>query len=144
MGFCTDDEYRGFLRDVGTFEQLLIDSGIQLLKYYLDISKEEQARRLKARQRNPLKQWKSSPIDEVAIVHWDDYTRARDTMLRQTHLPHAPWTVVKADNKKQTRLNVIRHLVSSVDCPEKDQHAETPDPELVFAFAQQRLANMAQ
>ncbi len=143
MGYCTDAEYEEFMRSVPPFEHLLVDSGIQLIKYYLDISKEEQRRRLKDRRIDPLKQWKISPIDKVAIKHWDDYSAARNEMFSRTHNAITPWHVVRADNKKQARLNVIRHLMSLVDCPDKDEHAANPDPEIVFTYDDKYLESGA-
>jgi polyphosphate kinase 2 len=136
MGFCSDAEYERFMRTVLPFEHMLVGSGIQLFKYYLDISKEEQKRRLADRRVDPLKQWKISPIDKVAVRHWDDYSAARNEMFDRTHNETTPWYVVRADDKKQARLNVIRHLMSRVDCPDKDQHAADPDPSIVFTYHQ--------
>ena len=143
MGFCTDAEYENFMRSVIPFERMLVRSGTQIFKYYLDISKDEQIRRLKDRRIDPLKQWKISPIDKVAIKHWDDYSAARNEMFTRTHNEIAPWHVVQADDKKQARLNVIRHLMSLVDCPDKDMHAAAPDPEIVFPYDDGQLANGA-
>jgi polyphosphate kinase 2 len=135
MGFCTEDEYGAFLTAVPVFERMLIDSGIQLVKYYLDISRSEQKKRLEQRREDPLKQWKISPIDEVALKHWDDYSRARDAMLERTHTPLAPWIVVRADDKRQARLNVIRDLMARSECPDKDEHHARPDAEIVFPYS---------
>lgn len=134
MGFCTEDEYKQFFKMVNPFEKMLCDSGIQIIKYYLDISKDEQQSRLEDRRTNPLKQWKISPIDAVALEHWDDYSAARDEMLRQSHSEHAPWYIVKADNKKCARLNVIRHILFLVNCPDKDQHSKKAKNKIVFPF----------
>lgn len=134
MGFCTESEHQQFLETVNPFEKMLSENGIQIIKYYLDISKEEQQRRLEDRRTNPLKQWKISPIDATAIEHWDDYSAARDEMLEHTHSEHAPWFIVKADNKKRARLNVIRHLLSVVDCPDKNQHLTKADSRIVFPY----------
>ena len=141
MGYCTETEHEGFMRSVLPFEHMLVDSGIQLFKYYLDISKDEQTRRLKDRRVDPLKQWKISPVDKVAIKHWNDYSAARNEMFARTHNEITPWHVVRADNKKQARLNVIRHLMSLVDCPDKDEHAARPDQDIVFTFDQESLSN---
>jgi polyphosphate kinase 2 len=143
MGYCSDGEYEEFMTSVLPFERMLVNSGIQLFKYYLDISKDEQRRRLEDRRVNPLKQWKVSPIDRVAIEHWDDYSAARSDMLTRTHGERAPWYVVRADDKKATRLNVIRDLLSRVDCPDKDEHAATPDREIVFPFEPKHLRSGA-
>lgn len=139
MEFCSDAEYEEFMNMVLPFEHMLVNSGIQVFKYYLDISKEEQIQRLNDRRTNPLKQWKVSPIDKVAVKHWDDYSAARNEMLLRTHNDVTPWFVVRADDKKCARLNVIRHLMSRVDCPDKDEHAADPDPNVVFAFDKKQL-----
>jgi polyphosphate kinase 2 (PPK2 family) len=109
-------------------------AGIQIIKYYLDISKKEQAARLKHRREDPLSQWKRSPIDEVAIKHWDDYTEARDVMFARTSSPLSPWIVVRADDKRRARLNVIRDVLSRLTCPETDKHLATPDLDIVFPY----------
>jgi polyphosphate kinase 2 len=139
MGFCTDDEYEEFMAMVLPFEQMLEKSGTQILKYYLDISADEQKRRLADRRRDPLKQWKVSPIDKVAVKHWDAYSAARNEMLARTHTDATPWYVVRADDKKRARLNLIRHVMSRVECPDKDEHAARPDEDIVFAYDNTRL-----
>ena len=143
MGFCTDDEYEEFMAMVVPFEHMLVKSGIQILKYYLDISKEEQKKRLKDRRNDPLKRWKVSPIDTVAVKHWDDYSDARNTMLERTHNTITPWYIVRADDKKRTRLNLIRHVMSRVDCPEKDEHAAKPDKKVIFPYNKAHLRSGA-
>ncbi|MBY0564406.1 MAG: polyphosphate kinase 2 [Hyphomonadaceae bacterium] len=143
MGFCTEAQYDEFMETVLPFERLLARSGIQMLKYYLDISKSEQERRLEARRRDPLKQWKVSPIDSVALDHWDDYSAARNEMLLRTQNEITPWYVVKADDKKSARLNLIAHLLSHVECPDRDEHAAKPHEEIVFRFEPERLEDGA-
>jgi polyphosphate kinase 2 len=138
MKFCTEDEYETFIAAVPSFERLLVEAGIQIIKYYLDISKKEQGRRLRERRRDPLKQWKISPIDDVALEHWDDYSRARDEMFARASSPLAPWLIVRADNKHAARLNVIRDLLSRLACPESDKHLARPDPEIVFPYDEGR------
>jgi polyphosphate kinase 2 len=120
MGFCTPEEYEVFMNTVTIFEELLVGSGIRLFKYYLDISREEQIIRLKDRENDPLKQWKVSPIDEMAVRKWKAYSHARDAMLRRTHHLSAPWTIVHSNDKKQARLNLLRHLLSHLHYPDKD------------------------
>ncbi|MEO6831270.1 MAG: hypothetical protein ABI378_03340, partial [Chitinophagaceae bacterium] len=115
MGFCTDKEYKSFFSEVASFENGLIEGGFIILKYYLDISKKEQENRLEDRRKDPLKQWKISPIDEVAHKHWKDYSKARDEMLLKTNFENAPWFVVSADNKRDTRTAVISHLLNRMD-----------------------------
>jgi polyphosphate kinase 2 len=134
MGFCTDTDYERFMEQVPYYENLLIGSGIHFIKYYLDISKKEQKARMKERRENPLKQWKISPIDEVAVKHWDDYSKARDAMLTGTHSEWAPWTVVDANKKRLLRINVIRDLLSRIDYEGKNGKRIEPDPDIVMPF----------
>jgi polyphosphate kinase 2 len=135
MGFCTEAEVEVFFGQVPFFEQMLVQSNIKLLKYYLDIDKDEQKRRLEDRRRDPLKQWKISPIDDMALKHWDDYSRARDEMLARTHTPVAPWTIVRANDKKHARLNLIRDLLTRCDYEGKRAKVVLPDPNYVYPFA---------
>ena len=132
MGFCTDAQYKQFMDSVNEFESLIIGSGIKLIKYYLDIKKEEQAERLKSRETDPLKQWKISPIDQQAQIKWKDYSLARNAMLQKTSSKLAPWTVVNANNKKLTHLNLIRDLLSRLDYSGKDKKLLTVDSEMVM------------
>jgi polyphosphate kinase 2 len=132
MGFCSEAEYTSFLHEAPRFESMLVRSDIKLFKYYLDISKEEQKERLAERRRNPLKQWKISPIDAVAVRKWDAYSQARDAMLAQTSHPDAPWHVVKADRKKVARLNIIRQFLSVNDYDGKDARVLKFDPQVIF------------
>ncbi len=141
MGFCTDAEYQAFMEAVPSFEAMLLRSGIRLLKYYLDITRDEQAARLKSRRSDPLKQWKISPIDEVALKHWKGYTEARNEMFARTHTPLAPWYVVRADDKHQARLHVIKHLLSRLDYGDKDAALAAPDPEWVVTYDEADLRN---
>jgi polyphosphate kinase 2 len=134
MGFCTKQEYEDFVTDVLPFESLLIASGIQLIKYYLDISRKEQKERLRERRSDPLKQWKVSPIDRVALKHWHAYSKARDEMLERTSSPQSPWLIVRADDKHRARLNVIRDLLSRLAAPESEKRLATPDPHVVLAY----------
>ena len=136
MGFCTAAEVQAFMADAPLFEELLVRAGIRLFKYYLDISKAEQSRRLKHRRHDPLTQWKLSPIDEQAQERWPDYSRARDEMLARTHTAAAPWHVVRADDKHRARLNVIRDMLSRLDYPGKTKGLVVPDPEIVFPYSE--------
>jgi len=132
MGFCTDAQYQQFMATVNEFESLLVGSGIQIIKYYLDIDKKEQARRLESRKTDPLKQWKISPIDEQAQAKWKAYSTARDLMLKKTSSQDTPWTLVDANNKKLTHLNLIRDLLSRVNYPNKNKKILTIDPGIVM------------
>ena len=138
MGYCSTREYEDFLGAVLPFEHMLIGSGIQIMKYYLEISKDEQKTRLRDRKTDPLKQWKTSPIDAVAVKHWKHYTDARDRMLETTSSPESPWIVVRADDKRAARLNVIRDLISRLACPETDKHLASPDRNIVFPYHAKR------
>jgi len=112
MGFCSEAEHEEFMGSVAEFENMLVRSGIKLLKYYLDISKTEQKKRLEDRKSDPLKQWKISPIDDQAVKYWKAYSAARNEMLARTHNPTAPWTLVRADDKRLARLNIIKDVLS--------------------------------
>ncbi|WP_246068671.1 polyphosphate kinase 2 [Ferrovibrio terrae] len=142
MGFCSQMAYEDFLTAVPVFEDMLIRDGVHLFKYYLDIDKAEQKRRLDARRKDPLKQWKISPIDEAALKHWKDYSRARDTMLSRTSTPASPWLVVRANDKRVARLNLIRDLLSSVEYKNKGKPGLLkPDRAIVFPFETKALAD---
>ena len=134
MGFCTDEQYKQFMATVNEFESLLVGSDIQLIKYYLDITKEEQAIRLNDRAKDPLKQWKISPIDQQAQKMWSAYSVARDDMLKHTSSKIAPWTVISANDKKLAHLNLIADLLSRVDYPEKDKKLLKIDPKIVLRW----------
>ncbi|HYL02969.1 MAG TPA: polyphosphate kinase 2 [Steroidobacteraceae bacterium] len=139
MSFCTPAEHEAFLDAAPPFERMLVRSGIHLLKYYLDISRREQVRRLRERRRDPLKQWKISPVDRAAQRHWRDYSRARDTMFRRTHHRDAPWVVVRADDKHQARLNVIRDMLARIPSPRAASKAARPDPRVAREFSEELL-----
>jgi polyphosphate kinase 2 len=115
MGFCTDEEHRRFLELCPEVEQYTVDSGIILLKYWLEVGNEEQERRFKARIEDPLRQWKLSPMDMPARSRWYDYSLARDQMFKATDTKIAPWYIVPSDDKKRARLNLISHLLSRID-----------------------------
>jgi polyphosphate kinase 2 len=114
MGFCSADEAEEFYRSVPEFERMLIRSGIILIKYWFSITDEEQQFRFSMRIRDPLKQWKLSPMDVESRRRWEDYTRAKEVMLARTHIPEAPWWVVEAVDKKRARLNCISHLLAQI------------------------------
>src|SRR5207245_6682681 len=112
MGFCTDEQYQEFFQSVPEFERMLIRSGTILIKYWFSITDDEQQFRFSMRIRDPLKQWKLSPMDVEARSRWEQYTKAKETMLNHTHLPDTPWWIVDAADKKRARLNCIAHLLS--------------------------------
>jgi len=141
MGFCTEAEYEEFMGSVSDFENMLIRSGIKLLKYYLDIGKAEQKQRLDDRKTDPLKQWKISPIDDQALKYWKAYSAARNEMLARTHTPMAPWTLVRANDKRLARLNMIKDVLSRLHYADKDDQLVQPDPQIVFAYDLSNLEN---
>ena len=114
MGFCSKEEYKTFLRLCPTVEKYIVDAGIILLKYWLEVGKKEQQRRFEARIKDPLRQWKLSPMDLESFRRWNEYSRARDRMLEATDSKHAPWHIVRSDDKKRARLSCISHLLSMI------------------------------
>ena len=122
MGFCTDDQYEEFFRSVPEFERMLVRSGIRLLKYWFSISDDEQHLRFLSRIHDPLKQWKLSPMDLESRKRWEDYTQAKETMLKRTHIPEAPWWIVAANDKKKARLNFMDHMLKQLP------YGEVPHP----------------
>ncbi|MDB5394373.1 MAG: UDP-galactose-lipid carrier transferase [Rhodospirillales bacterium] len=141
MGFCSDAQYEEFMTTVVDLEALLIRSSITIVKYYLDISRDEQKKRLKARRESPLKSWKVSPIDAQATHKWKAYSHARNAMFARTHTIISPWIVVRADDKRQARLNLIRDLLVRVTYPGADEDLLTPNPNIVFAYDDSYLHN---
>lgn len=134
MGFSTPQEQEQFLVDAPDFERMLVQSGAVLVKYWLDVSREEQHRRLKERRTDPLKRLKTGPMDVEAERRFDAYTTARDEMLMRTHTPLAPWICVRADHKKTARLQVLRHMLRAIGCPRMSAKDSAPDPEVLFTF----------
>jgi polyphosphate kinase len=132
MGFCTAKEYKSFFREVELFEKMLIDAGFIIQKYYLDISKKEQEKRLNDRKKNPLKQWKISPIDNEAQKHWKDYSDARNKMLLETNFIHAPWFVVNAEDKKTAHIAIIAHMLKRLEYQNKDEKLLAHNFKLVY------------
>jgi len=114
MGFCSKEQYRQFLELCPTVEKYIVNAGIILIKYWLEVGKKEQQRRFAARLQDPLRQWKLSPMDLESFRRWYDYSRARDKMLEATDTEHAPWHLIRSDNKRSARLNCISHLVGMI------------------------------
>jgi len=132
MGFCSSLEYLEFMRQVPDLERMLVRSGIRLFKFWFSVTEEEQIRRFDARQQDPLKQWKLSPIDEESRSKWVEYTQAKESMFFYTDTADAPWTVIKADDKKRARLNCLQYFLSQLDYPDKNKHVvRGPDPLIV-------------
>ena len=114
MGFCTEEQHRRFLKLCPEFEKYIVDGGISLIKYWMEVGKKEQQRRFEARIKDPLRQWKLSPMDLESFRRWYEYSRARDQMLEGTDTRHAPWYIVRSDDKRKARLNCISHLLGMI------------------------------
>jgi polyphosphate kinase 2 len=134
MGFSTPEQQEVFIRDVPDFESMIVRSGITLIKLWLDISRKEQKERLDARRSDPRKRLKVSDLDQVAQDRWDDYSRARDDMLRRSHHEHGRWICVATDSKIRARENIIRHVLSVIDFPQGCEGVAPADPAIVFDY----------
>ncbi len=143
MGFCSKEQYEEFVQAVCPFEELLVKDGILLFKYYLDITREEQKKRLAERREDPLKQWKISPIDATAQAHWKDYSKARNEMFQHTRAGSVPWIIVRANEKRAARLNMIRDLLGRLDYDGKDGSLLKVDRAIVFPFSEDALKSGA-
>ncbi len=132
LDFCQPEEYQQFLEDAPEFEQMLTGDGIDLIKLWFSVTRAEQLRRFIDRQLDPVKRWKLSPVDLASLNKWDDYTRAEDVMFRHTDLPYAPWKVVKSNDKRRTRLEAMRYVLSLFDYPGKRDEVVTPPDPLIF------------
>jgi len=141
MGFSTPKEQEAFLHDAPTFERMLVEADIHIVKFWLDISKTEQAARLEARREDPLKILKVSDLDAVAQKEWKAYSKARDEMLARTHSAFAPWTCVHTDKKKKARIAVLRHILRTLAPPEICEGVEAPDPDILYAFEEAALSD---
>jgi polyphosphate kinase 2 len=136
MGFCSDDEYRRFMRQAPAFERMLVDDGVDLIKFWFSVSQGEQRTRFTIRQVDPVRQWKLSPMDLASLDRWDDYTAAKVAMFRETDTEHAPWTVVKSNDKKRARVEAMRSVLARFDYTGKDEEVVgSPDPRIVGAAA---------
>ena len=138
MGFSTPEEQETFIKDAPEFERLITRSGIVLIKFWLDISREEQKQRLDARRTDPRKRLKVSDLDAVAQDRWKDYSEARDDMLRRSHHEHGPWTCVHTDSKHKARENLTRHVLTTIAAlpggPHYSVEVKAPDPDIVFSY----------
>ncbi len=134
MGFCTDEQHKRFLKDVPLFEEMLVKDGIKLFKFYFSVSKDEQAKRFEARKTDPLKQYKLSPVDNLAQKYWDKYTVKKFQMLNESNRTLTPWTIIRSDVKKSARLNCIKHILSNVEYDNKLPRKElATDPKIVIS-----------
>ncbi|RSC93806.1 polyphosphate kinase 2 [Tenacibaculum singaporense] len=136
MGFCNDDQYQNFLVQVPEFEHMLYEDGVVVIKFWLSISKDEQLRRFNSRNNNPLKRWKFSPVDKRGQELWDRYSYYKNEMFSKTHTAYSPWIVVKTNNKKEARVECMRHVLSQFDYDGKEeaQTILTPDPNIVMRY----------
>ncbi|MEM1057776.1 MAG: polyphosphate kinase 2 [Verrucomicrobiota bacterium] len=132
MGFCTEEQYQEFIRSVPQFELMLVNSGITIFKFWFSVSREEQKKRFQAREVDPLKQWKLSPMDKASQGKWKEYTEARENMLARTDTDYAPWTCLKSDDKKRARINALRYVLHTLPYDSKDEKiACAPEREIV-------------
>ena len=141
MNFCTKAEVEDFLVMAPEFEQMLAHCGFTIIKYYLDVSKDEQKKRLEERNEDPLKQWKRSPVDAAAQHLWNEYSNARDAMLKRTSTTEVPWTIVKADDKKAAQLAVMRDIISRLSFESGSENNPSPDKDILFSFSLEAVAN---
>ena len=142
MGFCTQKEHEDYLREAPSFERMLVNSGTTLIKFYFSVSKKEQNKRFKQRKTDPLKQYKLSPVDEQAQKLWNEYTTAKFTMLKETHTGYAPWTIIRSNNKKQARINTIKHILSSIDYPNKMDVSKLTSDDAILIHGSKELMLM--
>jgi len=144
MGFCSTTEHHEFLKEVPEFEQMLVKSGIVLMKFYFSVSKKEQARRFKKREVDPLKQYKLSPVDKESQKLWDKYTIAKFSMLMASNTDVSPWTVIKSDNKKLARLNCMKYILSHVKYPNQIDLLEIRTDPCILTTGTEEIENMEQ
>ena len=144
MDFCTQEQYKEFITQVSNLEQMLIASGTMIFKYFLDVGRDEQKRRILRRKTDPLRMWKLSPIDGKSLDLWEQYTEAFEKMFARTHTHICPWTIVNTNDKKRARLNIARDILSKIDYEGKDQTAVCllPDPSIVWAYSQRQSNDM--
>ncbi len=134
MNFCTDEQHKRFLKDVSLFEEMLVKDGIKLFKFYFSVSKNEQAKRFAARKTDPLKQYKLSPVDNLAQKLWDKYSVKKFQMLNESNRTLSPWTIIRSDNKKSARINCMKYLLSNLEYEDKLPATELrPDPAIVIS-----------
>ena len=142
MDFCSQEEHKEFLHEVPEFEKMLVNSNIQIFKFYFSVSKNEQKKRFDKRRTDPLKQYKLSPVDEKSQGLWDKYTIAKYSMLLASHTDHAPWTIIRSDNKKKARLNCIKHILNYCEYPNKTEDTNLKIDEKIRIFAHNEIKIM--
>lgn len=136
MGFCSENQYKQFLVQVPEFEHMMYEDGVIIIKFWLSITKEEQAKRFEDRKENPLKRWKFSPVDKQGQILWDKYTFYKEEMFSKTHTSYSPWIIIKTNDKKSARLEAMRHVLSHFDYEGKSESgtAINPDPNVVMRY----------
>ncbi len=141
MNFCSNEQYKEFIIQVSHLEQMLIESGYILFKFFLDVGQEEQRKRIESRKDEPLKRWRLSPIDELSLNLWEEYTEAFEKMFSRTHTPFAPWLIVDSNDKKRARINLARILLSKIDYEDKDAQnvCLLADPGIVSYYSSVRM-----
>ncbi|NNF22681.1 MAG: polyphosphate kinase 2 [Saprospiraceae bacterium] len=141
MGFCTEEEYQTFMRQVPEFEHMLFEDGVTIIKFWFSITRDEQDRRFRMRKKDPLKQWKLSPVDLKAQQHWDDFTHYKSEMFSRTHTSFAPWIIVNSNDKRIARLESIRYVLSRFEYDGKIKAGTNiyPDPNIVQRFHRSML-----
>ncbi len=142
MGFCSEQQYRIFMQQVPEFEHMLYEDNLELVKFWFSISKDVQEQRFESRRVDPLKQWKISPVDEKAQANWDIYTKYKEKMFSKTHTTYSPWIIVKANDKKKARLESMRHVLSTLEYPGKEDPRThlSPDPDIVLRYHRSQLS----
>jgi len=142
MNFCTQEEHKEFLHEVPEFEKMLVNSNIKIFKFYFSVSKDEQKKRFDKRRTDPLKQYKLSPVDEKSQGLWDKYTIAKYSMLLASHTDHAPWTIIRSDNKKKARINCIKHILNNIDYAKKAKNKVLKADDKIRIFAHDEIKIM--
>ena len=142
MGFCTERQHHKFLKDAPEFEQMIVDEEIMIFKFYFSVSKDEQASRFKARETDPLKQYKLSPVDKESQRLWNEYSLAKFMMLSATHTEAAPWTIVKSDDKKRARINCIKHILNFVKYPNKIKEKDIKVDKEIIVYGRDEAISM--
>ena len=136
MGFCTQRQYEQFMVQLPEFEHMLYEDGVIIIKFWLSITKAEQLKRFNAREDNPLKRWKFSPVDKKGQEYWDDYTKYKEQMFSKTHTSFSPWVIVKTNDKETARLECMRYVSSQFDYENKDDSKVSlmPDPNVIMRY----------
>ena len=142
MGFCSERQHHKFLKDAPEFEKMIVDEDIKIFKFYFSVSKDEQASRFKARETDPLKQYKLSPVDKESQRLWNEYSLAKFMMLSATHTEAAPWTIVKSDNKKRARINCIKHILNFIEYPDKISKKEIKVDRDIIVYGRDEAISM--